>query len=143
VSSSYSAVGVPNNCGPDGPGFNCRQGQKNIPKWLWGPPSPLFNFLSSITFPTGSGPSAPPPPFHGYPCSFPAVTHLDSDVHSPHSITEVKNEWNYTSTLSVCLHEVTGNSFTLFFSLSTMPCTDSVCKILLHTSVTVTQHGPE
>ena len=66
---------------------------QNIPYRLWGPPSP---------------------PFHGYRHSFPAVTRLDSDVHSPQSTAEVKNGRIYTSTLSVCLHEVTGNAFTLF-----------------------------
>jgi len=95
---------------------------QNIPEWLWGPPSPLFQ---------------------GYRCSFQAVTRLDSDVHSLQSTTEVKNEWSYTSTLSVCLHELTGNCFYFIFSLRIMLYTDSVCKARLNTSVTTTEHGPE
>jgi len=89
VRSSNSAVGAPNSCGLDGPGFNCRQGQENSS-------SPKHSRLTV-------GPTQPPIPRHRY--SFPAVTRLDSDVvHSPQSTAEVKNERSYTSTLSVCLH---------------------------------------
>jgi hypothetical protein len=41
---------------------------------------------------------------------------LDVD-HSPPSSAEVKNDWRCTSAPHVCLHDVDGDSFTLYFTL--------------------------
>jgi hypothetical protein len=51
--------------------------------------------------------------FHLLPLSFTSCRGAQTDVFIP-SVAEAKNEWRYTSTATICLHDVERENFTLF-----------------------------
>jgi len=51
--------------------------------------------------------------FHLLPLSFTSCRGARTDIFIP-SVAEVKNEWWYTSTATICLHDVERENFTLF-----------------------------
>ena len=58
------------------------------------------------------------PPVRWYRGSFPEVKRSGRDVDQSHpSSAETKNEWSYTSTLPICLHDVGRGKFTLTFNI--------------------------
>jgi hypothetical protein len=57
-------------------------------------------------------------------CSF--WSHFGSKIHSSLSSAEVKNEWSYTSTPSICIHGIVRNTFSYFAS-----CQVCVCYVLI------------
>ena len=74
-------------------------------------------FFCSLRFP-GLSCALPSHPFSGYRLPFPKVNQLVRDVdHSPPSIAEVKNEWNYSSNPPICLQGVDTDSFRFFFTI--------------------------
>ena len=65
----------------------------------------------------------PSPPFDGYRGSFVGVKRPGFEgSHSPQSSDEIKNEWIYTSTPSVCFHGVESENFYFYYF-------DHLCKL--------------
>jgi hypothetical protein len=74
--------------------------------------------------PSRSAVRPPKPPIQWVPWAVcPGVKRREREVnHSPPSITEVKNEWRYTSANPLCFHGVGRENFTFTF----VPCYSSV-----------------
>jgi hypothetical protein len=96
VRISQNSVDITTTYGPDGPGFESRQGQQI--------------FLFSKTFRPALGPTQPP--IKWIPGFFAGVKHLGYEVdRSPPFSAEVKNEWSYISTPHICLHGMERDNF--------------------------------